>query len=348
MQQEEVEDNGLKCQVRTMSERTADDHKYTFLTVAHAADYRLLWLQARSLNRYLDRDLLSEIVVIQNNPQLSRLRGWRRAMLQEYGSLAPAVRFVDVRQITDVPPYISGWFSQQILKLMAARIVETKRYVVLDAKNHLVFPLSRQCIETSSGKMLLHPMNYEHHNMRPFLANTLDYFGLTLQDHVKSFLPTTTPFPLSTDVVRDLVDYIEVREKKPFPEAFVYDGFKRTEFFLLGAYLLATGRQFADFYDLSEQGWATVWPEDTAEDIRKKIAWCENNARAVFAVHRRAIPQFDEATRFEIATFWRRRHLFRTLDSPLRFLREFNRPSEPIWARIRRSAAAARRYRFRQ
>ena len=43
------------------------DHKYTFLTVAHGADYRLLWLQARSLNRYLDRDLLGEIVVILNS-----------------------------------------------------------------------------------------------------------------------------------------------------------------------------------------------------------------------------------------------------------------------------------------
>jgi hypothetical protein len=330
-----------------MSGLTAGDHKYTFLTVAHAADYRLLWLQARSLNRYLDRDLLGEIVVIQNNPQLSRLRGWRHAMLREYGSLAPAVRFVDVRQIADVPPYISGWFSQQILKLMAARIVETKRYVVLDAKNHLVFPLTRRCIETSSGTMLLHPMNYEHHDMRPFLANTLDYFGLNLRDHVKCFLPTTTPFPLSTDTVRDLVDYIEVREKRPFPEAFVYDGFKRTEFFLLGAYLLATGRRFAEFYDLSGQGWATVWPEDTAEDIRKKIAWCENNATAVFAVHRRAIPQLDEATRHVIAAFWQQRYLFRTVDSPLRFLREFNRPSAPVWVRIRRGTAAAHRSLFR-
>ena len=141
-------------------------------------------------------------------------------MLREYGSLAPAVRFVDARQITDMPPYVSGWFSQQILKLMAARIVQTERYLVLDAKNHLVFPLTRRCIETSSGRMLLHSMNYEHHNMQSFLANTLDYFGFSLQDHVKGFLPTTTPFPLSTETVRDLVRYIEAREKKPFPEAF--------------------------------------------------------------------------------------------------------------------------------
>lgn len=263
-------------------------------------------------------------------------------MLREYGSLAPAVRFVDARQITDMPPYVSGWFSQQILKLMAARIVQTERYLVLDAKNHLVFPLTRRCIETSSGRMLLHSMNYEHHNMQSFLANTLDYFGLSLRDHVKGFLPTTTPFPLSTETVRDLVRYIEAREKKPFPEAFVDDGFKRTEFFLVGAYLIAYGRQLAEFYDLSGPGWATVWPEDTAEEIRRKIAWCETNAIAVFAVHRRAIPQFDESTRHAIAAFWQRRHLFRTLELPLRFLREFNRPSEPVWIRIGRAAAERR------
>ena len=91
-----------------------------------------------------------------------------------------------------------------------------------------------------------------------------------------------------------------------------------------------------------------MWPEDTAEEIRRKIAWCETNAIAVFAVHRRAIPQFDE---FDAT----RDRCFLATTPPL----PDTRVAATISARVqpperagldkdRAQAAAARRYRFRQ
>ena len=43
--------------------------------------------------------------------------------------------------LRNAPRHTDG-SPEQVLKIMIARIVKSERYVVLDAKNHLVFPLT--------------------------------------------------------------------------------------------------------------------------------------------------------------------------------------------------------------
>ena len=292
---------------------------YTFVTVAYRDDHGLLRLQAQSMAMYLAREFVAEIVVIEN-PRPGQPTDWRDLLLQDYGSLAPKVRFVRARELADIPGKVSGWFSQQILKLMASRIVTTDHYVVLDGKNHLVYPLARNFFETPSGLLRSYLMSYEAHPMKEYLINTLEYFGLDPRHHVGAFMPTTTPFALPTGLVRELVQHVETREQRRFPDAFLYDGYKRSEFFLLCAYILATGRSFEHFYDLSGAKCPTIWPESNAEDCLEAITSSERGACPFFAVHRRAFPTFDGETLLALAAYWVRRGLFNSVEAPLRFL----------------------------
>src|SRR5262249_50565844 len=163
-------------------------------------------------------------------------------------------------------------------------------------KNHLVFPLSRSGIESSEGKMRLHLMNYERHVMRPFLENTLAYFQLDLPECIGTFLPTTTPFPLPSEKVRELIREVEGRERMSFPKAFVHDGFKRSEFFLFAAYVIASGQALTDYYDFSGIKHPTIWAGNTREESLQMIASSEVRRLPVFAVHRKAIPRLDKIT----------------------------------------------------
>jgi hypothetical protein len=295
-----------------------DTSRYTLVTVAHRGDYGLMRLQARSLDKYLDRNLVEEIIVIEN-PEPGRPTNWRRVLSNEYGGLTAQVRFIEARAIADVSQ-ISGWFSQQVLKLMSSKIVATEQYMILDGKNHLVHPLTRDSVETPSGLLRTYLMSYETHPMKPFLINTLEYFELDPVQHLSAFMPTTTPFTLPTARARELVRYVEEREQQPFPSAFVYDGYKRSEFFMFAAYLLSLGSSLGDIYSFSALRSPAIWPESRPEDCLQAIVTSEKHALPFFAVHRRVFEKLTDATRRDIAAFWYRRGLFDSMEAPLAFL----------------------------
>jgi hypothetical protein len=297
---------------------------YTFVTVVHGADFGLMRLQARSFARYLDPGLAADIIVI-DNPQSGATTPWRDLLASDYGSLGTKVRFLDARDVADIPQAMSGWFSQQILKLMASAIVTTERYLVLDGKNHLVRTLRRDQIEAPSGRPRSYLMNYETHSMRSFLVNTLNYFGLDAETHVRAFTPTTTPFVVSSELARDVVAYVVDREQRPFPDAFVYDGYKRSEFFMLAAYHLSRGESLGELYDMSGTTSPAIWPESTPAECLETITASERNAFPCFAVHRRAFPKLSDDVRRALATFWCHRGLFETPNIALAFLNNPNK-----------------------
>jgi Family of unknown function (DUF6492) len=293
--------------------------EYTIVTVVYEGDSGLMRIQARSLERYLDRDLIAEIVVVDNS-RSGMPEGWQAALLLDYGSLGAKVRIVQANAIADIRPSISGWFSQQILKLMVSAHVRTSSYVVLDGKNHLVHRLRRHQLETEDGHPRSYLMSYEGHPMRQFLVNTLEYFALDPAVHVREFTPTTTPFTIPTQLARDLVADVEARERRPFPGAFVDDGFKRSEFFMLAAHLLSRGESLASVYDMSSPASPAIWPESSAADCLAAIATSDRLALPFFGVHRRVLPKLDHSTRLAIAEFWCRRELFDSAESAYDFL----------------------------
>ena len=214
--------------------------KYTFVTVAHHVDYEALCLQARSMAKYLPVELIAEIIVIDND-----LRGPPRShLMRQYGKLAKFVRLIDRREVSAPEVFKAhGWFGQQILKLEIAKLVQTDRYVVLDAKNTMVYPLRRDFLENSKGEPRLFQIDYTRHSSRRWLRNSVAYWGIA--DPTKWFVPTVTPFTLITDLVKHAMDAAVAKDKVPFHQLFIENHL--TEFFFYACYLRKTGQMCYDW-----------------------------------------------------------------------------------------------------
>lgn len=282
-------------------------------------------LQARSMSRYVSPDLLDEIIVIENTPPAMADR-WRDQMREEYNALAHLVRFLPASAIVSMPQGIAGWFSQQALKLKVAEVVRSDRFLILDAKNHFVFPFGRENIERN-GKPRIYTHGYTKHPLRRYLEPILRYFGLPVDEHVQRFLPTTPPFVMDTNIVCEMIQHLSLREGKRFEEAFFRSPTTFTEFFLYGAYLLATDRSFDDMYDMSSGGSPVIWKEIAADDARvtADIASAERRSWPLFSVHRASFPLLTETGRKLVAEFWVRRKLFPSMAEALAYLDAPNR-----------------------
>jgi hypothetical protein len=128
-----------------MSART-----YTFVTVVFEAEYDLLALQARSMRLYCPLELIDSIFIVENS-QHPATPGKRSKIMAEYGHLSKFVKFLMASEIANIEG-TEGWWGQQILKLMVAQTVRSERYLVLDAKSHLIFKLTREFLEAPDGR----------------------------------------------------------------------------------------------------------------------------------------------------------------------------------------------------
>lgn len=275
---------------------------FSFVTVAHADDAWLLRLQARSMRLHLAPALAGEIVVVENfgpNPPVA----WRDRLYADYGHLADRVRFVPSEVLGPMPP-ASGWWTQQALKLLVSRTVACRRYVVLDAKNHLVRPLRRDFLEGIDGRMLARRYDYRRHPLRHFLERTLSFCGLLAEPHVGWFMQAGTSFTIDRADAWAVIDFLEAATGKRFAEALI-EG-RITEFFLLAAYLLRSGA-LEDRYDFTQVACPVVWD---GMALLSAIRETEESRAPIFAVHRRVIPTLDDASREILGRFWTQRGLF--------------------------------------
>jgi hypothetical protein len=292
--------------------------KYTIVTVAFEGDVELMDLQARSMKLYGDPSLIEEIIVIDNFTG-SKPRRWEEKLLAAYGYLAPKVRIIEAAAITDTHDS-TGWFSQQALKLAVSKMVKTDRYVILDAKNHLIKPLTRDFLETPGGKIRINGYGYENHPLRAYLEKTCAYLGVDVLGPLEKFVRTSTPFTMITTAAMALVDNVEAKSGKDLAQCITENGL--TEFFLYAAALLQAGVLY-ELYEWSQPFSPDIWKWG-AEDlsiIREAVDKAQrDSAGPFFSVHRGAIPLFTPAGRNIICDLWVGRSLFRDADEAFEFL----------------------------
>jgi hypothetical protein len=292
--------------------------RYSFATVVFEGDLGLMDIQARSMGFYCDPDIAQAIVVIENftGPVPA---GRRERLVAQYGVLAERVVFAPATAITP-PGDAPGWVSQQALKLAVSALIETDRYVILDAKNHLVQRLRLDGLETESGQPRMEGCSYADHSMRGYLEQTCLYVGIDPAGPIDHFVGTSTPFIVITDAARALVANMERNEGVRLLEAMTRRGV--SEFFLYGAALQAAGL-LDSLYDWSLPLGPTIWPENGPDD--GFVVGGIERARSgeygpFFAAHRRAIPRLTETGRRAIAEFWADRGLFASAADAVAFL----------------------------
>jgi hypothetical protein len=221
-------------------------------------------------------------------------------------------------------PGTTGWRSQQVLKLCVAALVESDAYVVLDAKNHFVAPMSADFFRAPDGRARVTAYGYRSHPLRASLEKVLAYLGLDPEPYLDRFTATVTPFVLETAMVRDLIDGVASESGRSFPEEFV----KRelTEFFLYSGWVLRTGQSLEEFFDLQDTGSPTIWPKGaTLEGVRAALAQSAERGGPVFAVHRRALAALTPDGAGELARFWADTGLFDTEELARTFISDYAR-----------------------
>jgi len=290
--------------------------KYAFVTIAHAVDFGLLELQARSMAKYCPRHLVHEILIVENFDPGAAV-DWRYPLLHAYGRLAGMVRFIDPLTIAPPMEQHGGWWRQQVLKIAVAKVVTAERYLVLDAKNHLFRPLDVGFLEGPDGRPKLNGYGFEKHSLKDALIRTLGYFDIEAAPFIAHFTRTSTPYLMLPEVCREIIAYVEKRDGKPFAEIF-FDK-RLTEFFLYAGYLQSQGR-LQSTYDMSQPYCAQIWGFSASEDgVREALGRAAQAGAGPFlAVHRDALKLMARPARRLLAEFWCASGLFASLADAVR------------------------------
>lgn len=301
------------------TQKTVQLAALTIVTVVFEAETDFLALQARSLACHLPVATAHEILVIDNSR-----RGFsasaQEVLLAAYGPHAASVRFVRPKELLTVP-ITTGWYAQQVLKLLVSRSVTTDAYVVLDAKNHLVRPAEITEFRAPEGRLRSRRQSFLGHRLQPDLERTLTYFGLPVAPYVTDFTPTTTPFVLHTEVVRGMVDDVEAASGRPFAEEFLRG--RLLEFFAYAAWAISRHGALDALYTWDQPAAPTVWPR-TADSagLTKAIADSEAGAGPWFSVHRKALGVLDASALDLLAEFWTAHGLFESPEAARAFVHD--------------------------
>ncbi len=308
----------------------ATSRRYSFVTIGFGGDAGLLQLQARSMKLFCPADVVEEIVIVDNSSSLSN--SWQQKVVGQYGHLADAVKIVPADSIACIPADTHGWFAQQILKIMVAKVIRSERYLIMDAKNHLIKGLTREYLETPAGRPRMSGHSYADHPMREFLERTLEYLHIEAQAHIGWFPRTDTPFTAVTSETSDLVSHIEKAEKRMFAEAFLDK--RLSEFFLYSGFLISRGSLWK-VYERSDMQEAQIWPESAQESGCAKAIQAAGQTLCPFlTVHRRAIEAMGSKGKQVLARFWHERRLFASVNDGIRFLRDPNRSYQDCSGRV--------------
>jgi hypothetical protein len=286
--------------------------RYTFVTVTYDGEFELQLLQARSMQLYCPEALVHEVLVIDNSHP-EGLDGDREARLRAaYGTLWNSVRWLPGSTVAKVPK-TDGWRRQQVLKLAIGDRVETERYVVLDAKNHLVFPLKRSFLEAPDGRVRVNTLSFRQHPLRDSLERALHYFDLDVEPNLDRFTATTPPFVMQTGVVRGLLAEVARRGDGGFATSFLREGL--TEFFAYTGYVLHRdpGGSLDDSFDSHQVLCPIVWDRYADDEgVTLAVEASRRIGGPFFGVHSRAMARLSEAARLLLGEFWCERALFPT------------------------------------
>lgn len=292
----------------------------TAVTIFYDLDVEYMELQARSVALYVEPGLFSKIILIDNTPGGGS--GSHAARLkQAFGRHAALVEVYDAAEVYAIPP-MEGWMAQQVLKLSISRLVETPQYVLFDAKNHWLRPISRDVFYAESGLPYLDSENYVGHPLREFLLRALGYFGLQDPRYQETFYQTITPFVMDKDVVQDLIAHMEAKSGRSFAEV-MRDGWL-TEFFTYEAFICWRHGSIEARYAVRPLPATAVsdvvWPESNDEGtIERILRDLEARQHPMFSFHRRAGKGLSGRSRRLLADFWIRHGLLADRSAAWRF-----------------------------
>jgi len=297
-------------------------HKLDLVTVCFAPDLNLLKLQARSVAKFVDPQILGKILIIINDRHTGAVRRQiRRRILKEYGPLAPRVQILDRRTVGGFYFGKSGWGTQQALKLLAANHVSAPTLMILDCKTHFIRALDKSCVWAEDGRI----KTREHKvitRYAPYFETACDYFEVKDRKDQQPALPTVPPFLVPTLLVQDLVRAMEGRENRSFMRLFMQKKRRFTEFYLVYAYILSVYGGLEELFERSPHQAVNLVASDreNPDQVRRKLAGLEDENCYCFGVHRAVVESANKPIVAAISEAWQRFGLVASVEEAGNFL----------------------------
>ncbi|OOR83861.1 DUF6492 family protein [Moraxella canis] len=216
-----------------MSEKTS------FVTITYQNDLRMVLLQLISVDRLFDIKALEEYFIIINDKNThleEELRNKTQLFLSE--ALFSKLRFISSHHLLSKRDFekSDGQRSQQILKMIIASKIKTKTYILLDAKNFFIKKADLALfIDRDSGK---YTTNFSQlgDNWRDYVKNSFKAIECD-EDIEDKIIPTITPYVIETNIMIQLLKYLQPRIGNDLSKLFESFHGKITEFFLYYAFL---------------------------------------------------------------------------------------------------------------
>ncbi len=283
--------------------------KYDIVSIVFEDDLLLQELQILSVYKLFDVSNLDKYYIVINSCSNSdKIHQGICDFIRKYEIFGIDINFINARDILGITDKelasISGWLSQQCIKLAISSIVKNQNYLLLDAKNHF--------IRSSSFDDFIRdekPVNYFTHISPPLkdrYISSLKLFDVECSENDLTF-PTITPYFIITQCCQNMIEYLYEKfhdnnlfnlfktRLKDCSEFYLYYGFMK-KFKILDMYSIAKRNSITLF---------TAWPQD--HEIVKRLIKnaIENADYKVFGLHRKRIVQLDSEEKKMITELWK-------------------------------------------
>ena len=275
-------------------------------TVFYSGDALLMQLQARSITRFMDPTAIGTIKLVENDTLGAITAEERNKIIEQYGKLRDKVEFIPREDLGYLPTDTRGWRTQQALKLAIGQKCEQNFLLLLDCKNHLIRPAGYETFVTPDGRSRQYFSRKYDPQQAAWLENSWAYFGIERSYQGENLPSTITPYPIQTQILRDLTNEIAKRDGSIF-ELMNRESFGGTEFYLLLAYVQWRFNNDIDqVYQNSMPRPATMfssWPSKHG-DIQHTIAQATQRKTDFFALHPGRKTLLTQEEWSEILTLW--------------------------------------------
>jgi hypothetical protein len=275
-------------------------------TVFYAGDALLMQLQARSIARFMDPASIGSIKLVENDVPGAITQQDRDKIFAQYGPLRGKVEFIPREDLGYMATDARGWRTQQALKLAIGQKCDQEFVVLLDCKNHLIRAANYATFVTSDGLARQYFSRKYDPQQAAWLEQSWAYFGMNRRYDNENLPSTITPYPIQTQLLRELTDEIAKRDGSIF-ELMNSESFGGTEFYLLLAYVQwRFDGDIAPVYKGDMPRPATMfasWPTKHS-DIQRTIAQATRRETDFFALHPNRKTLLTQEEWADILTLW--------------------------------------------
>lgn len=232
----------------------------TIVIVTYHQDFTLLERCLTSIKNYCDIDQIHSIKVVLNDSAIYIKP--LTALLNKYPGIK--LELIASQTLEPVITEYFNWNTQQLFKILVSDIIETEWYLIHDCKDFYVSKVDffEDCFtKDNRAYMKLDHTQYFDYNkhgggLLPFnLAHEIacKVWGHDPNDTTRWHLPTTTPFFVKTQMMKDMLADLRSMVRGFLPYLFslaINEQRFCTEFLLFSAYCYKRN-QLADYIDIS-------------------------------------------------------------------------------------------------